>query len=266
MSDNRKYRLIAFAVALVVFAGVMAWLLLTHLSYRPADGSTWPPVQDTTALLLADEYVEIEPLMPVRDSGGDPDDGASAPDPDALDIENAGQQAEEVAPLTTSHVESPVKVKPREPQKPAGPSKEELAERERQKREKEASEEAKNRVGKLGKIAGATGNGSGSVGTGSGASDSRGRLRGNASGSGLGGRGVSVNADGIDCPNPGKVTVKIWVNPDGAVTRAELVTGSTTITDATVRAQCLSRAKAAKVSAKADAPAEQYGTVTFTFK
>lgn len=266
MSDNRKYRIIAAAVALAVFAGVMAWLLLTRLSYRPADGSEWPPVQDTTALLLADEYVEIEPLMPVPDTGGDPDDGASAPDPDAQDLENAGAEAEEVAPLTSSHVESPVKVKPREPEKPAGPSKEELAERERQRREKEATEEAKNRVGKIGKIAGARGSGDGTVGEGGGSALNRGRLRGNASGSGLGGRGVSVSADGIDCPSPGKVTVKIWVDPQGRVIKAELVPGSTTITDASVRNQCVSRARSAKVSPKPDAPAEQYGTVTFTFK
>lgn len=266
MTESSKYRIIAFAVTVAIFAIAIALLFLVRLSFRPADGSQWPPVVDSTQLLFADEYVEIEPLAPVPNTGGRPDDGASAPNPDANDLYNAGAKAEEVSPLTSSTVESPVKVTPKEPQAPAGPSAEELAEQERQRREQQASEEAKNRVGRIGKIAGAKGDGEGSVGEGTGEATKRGSLRGSAGGYGLGGRGVTVSADGIDCPNPGKVTVKIWVNKQGVVTKAEIVPGSTTITDGSVRNACLARARAAKVSPKNDAPDEQIGTITFNFK
>ena len=266
MTESTKYRIIAIAVTLAVLAIGIVGLIFVRLSFCPADGSQWPPVVDSTQLLFADEYVEIEPLVPVPNTGGRPDDGASAPNPDANDLYNAGTPADEVSQLTSSTVESPVKVTPKEHQAPTGPSEEELAEQERQRREKEAAEEVKNRVGKLGKIAGAKGDGEGSVGEGTGASTKRGSLRGSAGGYGLGGRGVTVSADDINCPTPGKVTIKIWVNQQGVVTRAEIIPSTTTITDASVRNACLARARAAKVSPKADAPAEQSGTITFNFK
>lgn len=266
MTESRKYKIISLSITILILAIAIVGLFMVKLSYRPADGSQWPPVVDSTQLLFADQYVEIEPLVPVPNTGGRPDDGASAPNPDANDLVNSGAVADEVAPLTSSHVESPVKVTPKEPQTPAGPSAEELAEQERQRREKEASQEAQNRVGKLGKIPGAKGNGEGNSGEGTGAASSRGALRGSAGGYGLGGRGVSVSADGIDCPNPGKVTVKIWVNQQGEVTKAEIIPASTTITDSSVRNACLARARAAKVSPKTDAPVEQIGTITFNFK
>lgn len=266
MTESTKYRIIAIAVTLAVFALGIVGLFICRLSYRPSDGSQWPPVVDSTQLLFADEYVEIEPLTPVPNTGGRPDDGAAAPDPNANDLFNSGATGEEVSQLTSSHVESPVKVTPKESQAPTGPTEEEFAEQERQRREKEASEEIQNRVGKLGKITGAKGDGDGNVGEGTGTATNRGRLHGSAAGYGLGGRGVTVSATGIDCPNPGKVTVKIWVNQQGAVTKAELVPGATTITDASVRNACLARARAAKVSPKADATAEQSGTITFNFK
>ena len=266
MNECRKYRIIALVTTTVIFAVAVALLFLVRLSFIPSDGSQWPPVVDSTQLLFADEYVEIEPLVPVPNTGGRPDDGASAPDPNANDLINSGKTAEEVSQLATSTVESPVKVKQNEQQTPPGPTEEELAEMERQRREKEAAEEVKNRIGKLGKIPGAKGSGDGSVGEGTGESTSRGSLRGSAGGSGLGGRGVSVSVDGINCSKPGKVTIKIWVNRQGVVTRAELVPSTTTITETSVRAACLERARVAKVSPKTDAPEEQTGTITFNFK
>ena len=262
MTDNRKYRIISASATLALMLLLVVWLWFTRLSYTPADGSEWPP-QDSTAVLLADEYVEVEPLMPVG-GGNDPDDGASAPAPDANDITDAGVAAEEPAPLLTTPAPSAVSVKPRPVTKPTGPTKEELEALERAKREKQASDEARNRV-KFGKTPGATGSGDGSTGAGSGSSPSRGRY----SGSGVGrmsGRGVSVNTDGINCQSPGKVTVKIWVDRRGRIVRQPEIVYPTTIDDISVRNQCKERARQARVTPKADADSLQWGTVVFTFK
>ena len=79
----------------------------------------------------------------------------------------------------------------------------------------------------------------------------------------MGGRGVSV-AGNISCPTPGTVTVRITVTPEGKVTDAEIIQ-PTTISDQTVRAQCLTRARAAKVAPAPNKTAPETGRITFTF-
>ncbi len=260
---ERKYRFIAAAVTFLLFVGVSVWLVVARLSFSPADGSQWPPVADTTAVLLADEYIEVEMLPPAPGGGSVPDDGASAPPPEANDFTDAGQPAEQPAPVVTSPLPSPVKEKPQQVEKPTGPSQAELEEaRAREKRQKEASEEAANRM-KFGKTQGATGSGDGASGSGAGNSTQKGSYTGSGSGT-VGGRGVAV-AGGIPCASPGKVTVRIYAAPDGRVTKAEIVQ-PTTIADPAVREKCLQRARAAKVTPAPDKTAEERGTITFNFK
>lgn len=262
INAERKYRFIAAAVTFLLFMGVSVWLVVARLGFSSADGSQWPPVADTTAVLLADEYIEVEMLPPVPGGGSEPDDGASAPPPEAHDFTDAGQPAEQTAPVVTSPLPSPVTEKPRPVEKPVGPSQAELEARAREKRQKEASEEAANRM-KFGKTQSATGSGDGANGSGSGNSNQKGSYTGSGSGT-VGGRGVSV-AGGIPCASPGKVTVRIYATPAGKVTNAEIVQ-PTTIADPSVREKCLQRARAAKVTPAPDKTAEERGTITFNFK
>ncbi len=262
MDTRNRYRLISAVVTLLLAIAATVTLLLVHLGFSAGDFSQWPPA-DSTEILLAEEFVEVEmpPVIPLPGGGAKADDGATPPPPDANDLRDAGRQADEVTPTITSDQPSTVVEKKRPAEKPTGPSQEELDRRAEEKRMKEASEEAKNRI-KFGKTPAAEGSGDGETGTGTGNSNSRGRYKGSGAGT-VGGRGVSV-AGGISCPVPGTVTVRITVSPEGKVTNAEIVQ-PTTISDQTVRAQCITRARAAKVAPAPDKTADETGRITFTF-
>lgn len=263
MTKEKKYRLIAALATLLLFVAVMVWLFMMRLGFSAPDGMEWPPA-DTTGLLMADEYVEIEPEPVPPVAGGDsrPDEGSTPPPPDAQDVVDAGVPAEEVTPVVSSPQPSPVKVTPKTPEKPTGPTQAEIEAKAREQRQKDASAEANNRM-KFGKTPGATGTGESAAGSGSGNSQQKGTYSGSGSGN-VNGRGVSVSG-GIACPVPGKVTVRIWANPAGKVTKAEIIY-PTTISDPSVREKCLQRARAAKVTPSTDRTEDERGTITFIFK
>lgn len=262
MDSTRKYRLTAAALTLLLAIAAVATLLLVRLGYSASDLAKYPEA-DTTGILLAEEFVEFEmpPVIPTPGGGSQPDDGATPPPPDANDLRDAGPAAEETTPLVSSSQPSPVTEKPRVVEKPTGPSQEELDRRAEEKRKQDASAEAKNRM-KFGKTPAAEGSGEGQTGKGAGSADSKGKHTGSGSGN-VGGRGVSV-AGNISCPTPGTVTVRITVTPEGKVTDAEIIQ-PTTISDQTVRAQCLTRARAAKVAPAPNKTAPETGRITFTF-
>ncbi|MCM1292460.1 MAG: hypothetical protein NC111_00720 [Bacteroides sp.] len=265
MTTESKYRLIAAAATLVLCALFVVWLVVTRLGYGNIAAENWPPKPDTTAVLLADEYMEVEMLPPVEAGGGSElEEGASAPAPEAQDLTNEGTPAEAPAPVITSTQPSPVKVKPVEtPPKPTGPSQAEIeAQKARERREKEARDEAANRV-KFGPTAGAKGSGDGTQGTGDGNSSQKSSYAGSGSGS-VGGRGISVGR-GVTSSVPGTVTVRISVSPEGKVISAELGT-PTTIADPTVRQKCISLAKSAKIAADPSKTSPENGRITFIFK
>lgn len=242
----------------------MLWLLLTQLSFSAADGVKWPPEADTTAILLADEYVEVEMIPPVDAGGGSElEEGATPPTPLANDLINAGTPAESPAPLLTSTLPSPVQVKPSEPVKPSGPSQAEIdAAKARERAEKEAKDAAANRV-KFGQTPGATGSGDGLSGSGSGTSSSKSSHYGSGSGN-VGGRGISVSTK-ISAATPGNVYVSIRVSADGKVVHAEINPGKTKMSDPAVREKCLAAARAAKIG-KSDKGTEEAGYINFIFK
>lgn len=263
MDTHNKYRLISAAFTALLAAAAIIALLLVHLSFSGSGFAEWPPV-DSTEIMLAEEFVEVEmpPVVPTQGGGSQPDDGATPPPPDANDLRNAGATAEEVTPPITSDQPSTVVEKKRIPEKATGPSQEELDRRAEEKRQKEASEEIKNRM-KFGTTAAAEGSGEGDTGSGKGNSTSRGSFKGSGSGS-VGGRGVSV-AGGISCPMPGTVTVRITVSPEGKVVGNPEIIQPTTISDPTVRAHCITRARAARVAPAPDKTADETGRITFTF-
>lgn len=262
MDNQKKYRLIAGAVAVLLFAGMLLWLIFTRLSFVPPDGSEWPPAPDTTAVLLADEYVEVMPVLPDAPGGGE-DEGAEAPPPEALDVVDAGAPADAPAQQVTSPLPSPVKAPKPKPQEKTGPEKSATPDATAKEAPKpDTKKEAASRWGK-GSQKGGEGTGESDKGTGAGSGSSKGKYRGSGSGN-LGGRKVSVSTDGIDAPNPGKVVVTITVDPQGKVVEAKLKSGGGYSN--AVTSECLRRARSARVTPKSDAPDRQSGDITFTFK
>ena len=263
MDSLKRYRIVSAVITLLLAVAAIMTLLMVRLGFSAAAFDQWPPA-DSTEILFAEEFVEVEmpPIVTNRGGGADPADGATPPPPDSNDLRDAGKAADEVTPLVTSDQPSTVVEKKRVTEKPTGPSQEELDRRAEEKRMKEAADEAKNRI-KFGKTPAAEGTGDGETGAGEGSGHSRGRHKGSGSGN-VGGRGVSV-AGGISCPTPGTVTVRITVNPEGRVTNAEIIQ-PTDISDQTVRAQCITRARAAKVAPAPDKTSDETGKITFKFK
>lgn len=255
----QRYRSIAAAVTAAVVILVLLWMLLAHLSYTPSDGGQWPPKADSATLLVAEEFILPENIAAATGGGAD---GEVSAESAGNDLSDGGKVVDEpptdISQTTPSPVTTP-KAKPA----PASPSKEELERRQQQERAAKAAAEAASRMHFA---SDATGSGGETTkGSGAGAGGSNGRYRGSAGGA-LGGRSISVDGSGIVCSSPGRVVVKIWATPEGNVTKAELVASSTTISDSSVRNECIQRARRAKVAPLADAPAQQWGTVTFNFQ
>lgn len=97
----------------------------------------------------------------------------------------------------------------------------------------------------------------------------------NPDGNSASGNGVSFNLSGrgsVNLPKPayesieqGKVVVKIWVNRDGIVTRAQSGVKGTTITDQNLQIVARDAALQAVFTPDPKAPEVQTGTITYNF-
>lgn len=112
--------------------------------------------------------------------------------------------------------------------------------------------------------------GTGTLGKPHGISDSE-----KTDGKGGKGNGISYNLGGrgsayLDKPatkfnEQGTVVVKIWVDPQGNVIRAQVYAKGTTVVNQNLRNIALQAAKNSKFVADPTAPAQQTGTITYTF-
>lgn len=263
MTSQKKYRLISLAATLLIAGGTVAFTILCRLGFSVAAGREWPPA-DTSGVLMADEYVEVEPIAPLSpksSTGGDEDGSMAQPPPDAQDFTNSGPASEEIPPVVTSKQPSPVKATERYPEKPTGPTEEELAAQAAAKRQAEAAAEARNRM-KFGTGGSGRSTGIGPEGEGSGMS--KGRTRGSGRGS-LGGRKVTV-AGNVDCQQGGTVTVSIVVDPEGRILEARAVSAKSTIKEASVLRACERDALQSRAEkAPAGVTENQSGTIVYRF-
>lgn len=266
MTESVKHRIIALVLTAIVFVAALLWLILTRLSYDSLLGVEYDKIDDSTPLLLAEEYVEVEMIEPpMMEGGGDEiDEGASAPPAETHDVVNQGTPAPAPTPIVTSPQPSPVPIRQVEkPMTPTGPSQSEIeAKKAKEKKQQEASEKINSRVS-FGNTPGATGTGDGTSGAGSGNSSEKRSYTGVVSGA-VGGRGVTVS-DKIVSKVPGKVVVRINVAPDGHVKSADIVATGTTIGAEDVRNKCKVAALNGKVG-KSDKNSDESGRITFTFK
>lgn len=99
---------------------------------------------------------------------------------------------------------------------------------------------------------------------------------GSGSGQGLGGSGVSYslgNRVALRLPSPeyptqksGRVVVKVWVDRNGKVTKAEPGEKGSTTFDAALMSAAKNAAMKASFDVSSDAPSVQVGTITYVFK
>jgi TonB family protein len=125
------------------------------------------------------------------------------------------------------------------------------------------------------------GGGNGGPGTGGGTGGGNGNGKGPGDGDGVGpgkgngtGGGINYNIigrTGKALPKPcynssaqGKVVVDVGVDEDGNVISTKIGRG-TTVTDQSLQKCALDAAKRSKFSSKADAPEQQFGTITYVF-
>ncbi|MBN2614753.1 MAG: TonB family protein [Bacteroidales bacterium] len=82
----------------------------------------------------------------------------------------------------------------------------------------------------------------------------------------LGGRGSAyLDKPSANFTEQGTVVVKIWVDPSGNVIRAQVYAKGTTVVNEQLRNMALEAAKNSKFVADPTAPAQQTGTITYTF-
>lgn len=263
MDSGKRAKIISLAVTVLVVAAVVVLLLLLYLRSTADKPRVWPP-EDTSELLLSGEFVQYGDIQQPDMSAQEPAPTAeSEPAEPSEDITDAGTPAPEPAPLVSSKVESPVKVKETPRPEKTGPTKEELAEMERIKKEKEAAEKISSRV-KFGGTSSSAATGAGKSGSPNG-NASTGALKG-MPGAQLKGRTLSSwsmpSATAI-----GMIKIKVRVNREGKVIASEYYQGTGPVAglDA-ARKSCEHAAMLSSFSVDNDAPAEQIGYISYKFE
>lgn len=266
-----RYRLIAGAVTLIAAVAIIVALMLICLRFDPDKKQVWPP-EDTSELLMADEYVELVELPVPQDAANAPSangDAGEAPVPDGMDPVESGEVAPQPPVPVASDRPSPMKVKT--PEKPEKTGAAESNERENQAPARQQKQpdplpikdmKYKGKSTQSGTATSGTGSGAGNKGTGPGASV--GVSYGGMSGRSMSGAGVpAVRSSEI---LEGKmVTVEIWADPDGRLIGEPVKTTPTTVADNAVIQACITAAKSVKITPKADAQPKQRGIITFRF-
>lgn len=256
---------VAAAVTALIMAGVVAWLLLSSLHFTPPAGKPWPP-EPQSELLLADEYVEVME-MPLLQGGdnADADHGTPSAPPEGLAPVDAGEPADMPSPMATGANPSPVKEHRAEPDRRTGPSQSEVPQANpAEQRRDNARNDARSML-RFNNSSDNAGAGESTTGTSQGNSSKAGSHRGKVGRGNLTGRTLSVPAVSQKSSRPGKVVVRITVNREGIQTSRPRIISNTT-GDKSIEAECLRIAREARVSASADAPAEQYGDIIIEYK
>lgn len=256
---SQKPRIIAAAVTLAVLLGVLALLLSMQLHYSSAQEAMrqWPPV-DSAELLFANEFVATGEVEPVETPTEASPVAEAAPALEAHDRTDGGEKADEApAPVATErHSGMTVRKQKKEKQ---GPSKEETEKQRKAKLQKETSDAISKRVNFGGKAAGGqSDNAPESSGKG-------GSTDGVASAS-VGGRSMERWSKPT-ARATGSITVRVRVDRQGRVVRADYVSGTGAVaTQQAARQSCEQAAMKSQFSVALDGPAVQVGTITYHFR
>jgi hypothetical protein len=270
MQQSDKDRIFAgIGTALAVLV-LLLWIMLSEFRINIADieGRTWPPV-DSSEIVFGGEFVKLGdiPLPVDQQAEPMPQESAEEPTYEGTDLADAGEKAEVAPTPVASEKPSPMKVeKKAETPEKKGPTKEELAEQERIKRQKEQEAQSKKiSSGMKNSFSNSSKASSGTSGSSNGNSNS-GALAGTP-GYSLKGR-TAESWGATRSTLAGSITIRVSVNRQGYVVGTPSYVAGTgpAAANSQVRQSCINAARSSRFSVDLDAPAEQVGTITWTFK
>lgn len=257
---NNKPRIIAAIVTLLLFAGSAVLLMCMSLHYSSAESGMrqWPPV-DSSEILFADEFVAMGNVEKVEQPDEASPTAQSAPSVDGYTNENAGNTVAKSEDLVSTERPSEMTVAKPTPE-PKGPTKAEIEAAERAKREQETSRNISKRVNFGGNTAGGDSNGTPESDGGKSTATTG---MANAS---VGGRTLEHWSKPTGRAT-GTITVRVRVDRQGKVIRADYVSGTGAVASLlAARQSCEQAAIKSQFSVSLDAPAAQTGTITYHFK
>jgi hypothetical protein len=268
MPQSNRDRMIAAALTALLILGLMLWMAMSRFSIDMSllTERTWPPV-DSSEIVFGGEFVKMGDMADLTVADNAQPNSATSPEAAAhqgSDAVDAGEASPEPPAVVTSQRPSPAKVEKKEAPAKTGPTKEELAEQQRIKREKEQAQQSekistgmKNAFAKPSAAAGTSGSPSGNASEGAVSGSPGYSLKGRTAESW--GRPSSAYS--------GKIIIAVKVNRQGVVTQASYQGGSgSAAAQSSVRNSCIAAARQSRFSVDEDAPAEQSGTITWTFR
>lgn len=271
MQQRDKDRLIAIIGTALALAVLLFWIVLSEfrVNLSELEERKWPPV-DSSEIVFGGEFVKLGDMpqpVPEEIAQSQPQELAEEPAYEGTDLADAGPKADVPPAPVASERPSPMKVekKPETPEK-KGPTKEELAEQERIKRQKE--QEAKSKKISSGIKNSFRQNSKPAAGT-------PGSTNGNSDSGVLSGTpGFSLKGRTPESWGPtrstlaGSITIRVSVNRQGHVVGTPTYVGGTgpAAASSKVRQTCIAAARSSRFSVDLDAPAEQVGTITWTFR
>lgn len=267
--DNATRSKAAAATAITVVL-LLLWMLLADIDVSMLDDPArkWPPV-DSSEIVFGGTFVRLgdlpRPMAQASRTKPAKSTSTEQPSHQGTDRTDAGERAAAAPDIVSSERPSPAKVTKKEPPAKTGPTKEELAERERIKREKEQAEKARRiNSGMQGRFSKSQTSATANPGS-PGGNSSTGALAGSP-GYSLSGR----TPEGWGRPasaHSGTIRIRVKVNRQGRVTEASYDGGTgSAAAQAGVRQSCLAAARQSRFSVDLNAPAEQTGYITWTFK
>lgn len=259
-SGHDKSKITALTVTLAVSVLIVVLLHLVSLHFNPDDRPVWPP-EDTSELLLADEFVEVEEipeLSRLQTEVAADADASAAPDAaqEGDDMADAGAQGSESPQPVASDRTSPMKVKPQKPE--AGPVKptEKPAEKPSVKiKETKFSGRGTSTEAQPSKADG-QGNNTESAAPGNIVGKRGGKLAGRMGTPSM--RRPSGVREGQ------RITVRIEADREGNIKSVEIST-PTDVTDEVVKKAAVEACRKIRINPDPNAPALQSGTITFIF-
>lgn len=267
MQQRASDSITATAVTLFAMALLLLWLLLAELRVSLADmePNRWPPV-DSSEIVFGGQYVRLGdmPLPASSPSHGQPSAHEAANDGTAL--ADAGPASETSPQLSASDTPSAMAIEKKTAASNPGPTKEQLAEQQRIKQQQQ--QQAKSRqisAGVKNSFTNKSASSAATPGSPNGNADS-GALSGTP-GYSLKGRTPEAWGD-THSTLAGSITIRVRVDRQGHVVGTPTYVGGSGPAAASsgVRQACIAAARQSRFSVDLDAPAEQVGTITWTFK
>ncbi|MCM1022253.1 MAG: hypothetical protein NC343_07635 [Muribaculum sp.] len=265
-NNESKTSLIATIIIVLILLG---WMLTSTLNITLTQEETKLAHVDSSEIVFGGEFVKMgnfaTPTRHSKSTTATETQNTEESAHEGTDLQNSGMSSAEQPEIVTSERQSPAKVDKKPQQQKTGPSKEELAERERIRREREQAQKSKLINSGMKNTFNKPGNTTTQI-DGSPQGNSTVGISNGSPGFSLFGR----TAEGWGKPSSafgGTITIRVKVNRQGHVISATYAGGSgSAAAQQNVRQSCIQAARQSRFSVDENAPAEQSGTITWTFR